>query len=147
MKIAITARGIRLDSEVDPRFGRAPYILIVDTETLAFEAVDNSENVNAFKGAGIKAASMVSERGAQVLMTGYCGPKAFTTLEAAGVKVVKLERAYDVITCIYPVEVTAHHIITGFYCCYLLFKPCRGVVVINVDVKGTVIVLLKYFVQ
>jgi predicted Fe-Mo cluster-binding NifX family protein len=88
MKIAITAKGIRLDSEVDPRFGRAPYILIVDTETLALEAVDNSENVNAFKGAGIKAASMVSERGAQVLMTGYCGPKAFTTLEAAGVKVV-----------------------------------------------------------
>ncbi len=38
MKIAITARGIRLDSEVDPRFGRAPYILIVDTETLALEA-------------------------------------------------------------------------------------------------------------
>ena len=31
---------------------------------------------------------MVSERGAQVLMTGYCGPKAFTTLQAAGVKVV-----------------------------------------------------------
>ena len=88
MKIAITAKGIRLDSEVDPRFGRAPYILIVDTETLAFEAVDNSDNVNAFKGAGIQAASMVSERGAQVLMTGYCGPKAFTTLEAAGVKVV-----------------------------------------------------------
>ena len=87
-KIAITAKGIRLDSEVDPRFGRAPYILIVDTETLAFEAVDNSDNVNAFKGAGIQAASMVSERGAQVLMTGYCGPKAFTTLQAAGVKVV-----------------------------------------------------------
>ena len=87
MKIAITARGIRLDSEVDPRFGRAPYILIVDTETLAFEAVDNSENVNAFKGAGIKAASMVSERGAQVLMTGYCGPKAFQVLVAADIRV------------------------------------------------------------
>ena len=88
MKIAITAKGVRLDSEVDPRFGRAPYILIVDTETLVYEAVDNSDNVNSIKGAGIQAASMVSERGAQVLMTGYCGPKAFTTLQAAGVKVV-----------------------------------------------------------
>ena len=88
MKIAITAKGTQLDSEVDPRFGRAPYILIVDTETLAFEAVDNSDNVNAFKGAGIQAASLVSQRGATVLMTGYCGPKAFTTLQAAEVKVV-----------------------------------------------------------
>ena len=88
MKVAVTSKGTLLDSEVDPRFGRAPYILIVDTETMAFEAVDNSDNVNAFKGAGIQAATMVSDRGAEVLMTGYCGPKAFTTLEAAGVKVV-----------------------------------------------------------
>ena len=88
MKVAITAKGVMLDSEIDPRFGRAPYILIVETESLAFEAVDNSDNVNAFKGAGIQAATMVSDRGAEVLMTGYCGPKAFATLEAAGVKVV-----------------------------------------------------------
>jgi len=88
MKVAITSKGTLLDSEVDPRFGRAPYILIVDTDTLAFEVVDNSDNANAFKGAGIQAATMVSDKGATVLMTGYCGPKAFTTLEAAGVKVV-----------------------------------------------------------
>jgi predicted Fe-Mo cluster-binding NifX family protein len=88
MKVAITAKGTLLDSEIDPRFGRAPYILIVDTDTWAFEAVDNSDNVNAFKGAGIQAATMVSDKGAEVLMTGYCGPKAFATLEAAGVKVV-----------------------------------------------------------
>jgi len=88
MKVAVTSKGILLDSEVDPRFGRAPYILIVDTDTWAFEALDNSTNVNAFKGAGIQAATMVSDKGASVLMTGYCGPKAFATLEAAGVKVV-----------------------------------------------------------
>lgn len=88
MKIAVTSKGTLLDSEVDPRFGRAPYILIVDTDTLAFEVVDNSDNANAFKGAGIQAATMVSDKGATVLMTGYCGPKAFATLEAAGVKVV-----------------------------------------------------------
>ncbi|BCL59549.1 hypothetical protein DGMP_02420 [Desulfomarina profundi] len=63
MKVAVTARGVTLDDEVDPRFGRAPYILMVDTETFEFEAVDNSENVNAFKGAGIQAATMVSEKG------------------------------------------------------------------------------------
>ena len=88
MKVAVTSKGVSLDSEIDSRFGRAPYILIVEPDTMAFEAVNNSDNVNAFKGAGIQAATMVSDKGAQVLMTGYCGPKAFATLEAAGVKVV-----------------------------------------------------------
>lgn len=88
MKVAVTSKGVELDSEVDPRFGRAPYIMVVDVDTMAFEAVDNSSNVNAFKGAGIQAATMVCEKGAEVLMTGYCGPKAFATLEAGGVKVV-----------------------------------------------------------
>jgi predicted Fe-Mo cluster-binding NifX family protein len=88
MKVAVTAKGGQLDAEVDPRFGRAPYILIVDTETMEFEALDNSENVNAFKGAGIQAATMISEKGAEVLLTGYCGPNAFKTVDAAKIKVV-----------------------------------------------------------
>ena len=88
MKIAVTSKGMTLDDEIDPRFGRAPYILIVDTESLAVEALDNSENVNAFKGAGIQAATMVADKGAEVLLTGYCGPNAFKTVQAAGMKVV-----------------------------------------------------------
>lgn len=88
MKIAVTAKGTHLSDEVDPRFGRAPYILIVDTETMAYEALDNSANVNAFKGAGIQAATMVADKGAEVLLTGYCGPNAFKTVQAAGMKVV-----------------------------------------------------------
>lgn len=87
MKIAITSKGTDLDSQVDPRFGRAAYILIVDSETPEFEVLDNKENVNAFKGAGIQAASMVSDRGAEVLLTGFCGPNAFKTLSAAKIKV------------------------------------------------------------
>ena len=87
MKIAITSTGPDLDSEVDPRFGRASYILILDSETLAFETLDNSENVNALKGAGIQAASMVSKRGVEVLLTGSCGPNAFKALRAGKVNV------------------------------------------------------------
>jgi len=87
MKIAVTSKGVELDSEVDPRFGRAAYILVVDSETLSFEALNNQENVNAFKGAGIQAAKMVSEKGADVLLTGYCGPNAFTAMKAAKVGV------------------------------------------------------------
>ncbi len=88
MKIAVTSKGSDLESQVDPRFGRAKYILIIDAETLAFEALDNSENVNAFKGAGIQAATLISDKGAEALLTGHCGPNAFKTLAAAGVKVV-----------------------------------------------------------
>ncbi len=88
MKIAITAKGPELGSEVDPRFGRAAYILIVDTETKSIEALNNKANVDAFKGAGIQAATMVADKGAEVLLTGYCGPNAYKTVTAAGMKVV-----------------------------------------------------------
>jgi predicted Fe-Mo cluster-binding NifX family protein len=87
MKIAITAQDKDLDSPIDPRFGRAAYILIVDTDSYAVEVIDNSDNLNAFKGAGIQAAAALSKSGAEVLLTGYCGPNAFKTLRAAGIKV------------------------------------------------------------
>jgi len=88
MKIAVSAMGNDLNSQIDPRFGRAAYILIIDTKTLEFESYDNLENRNAFKGAGIKAAAMLSDKEAEVLLTGFCGPNAFQTLNAAGIKVV-----------------------------------------------------------
>jgi len=87
MKIAVTATGTDLDSQVDPRFGRAACILIVDSETFDFEVVDNKENVNALKGAGLQAAKTVSDKDAEVLLTGFCGPNAFEVLKAAGIGV------------------------------------------------------------
>lgn len=87
MKIAVTSTGRDLDSPVDPRFGRAAFILIVDTDTMDVEVLDNAENVNAFKGAGIQAATMINDKHADVLLTGYCGPNAFKALEAANIKV------------------------------------------------------------
>ena len=87
MKIAVTSTGTDLDAEVDPRFGRAPYFLIVDSDTFAFEVLDNKENVNALKGAGIQAAGMVSKKGVEVLLTGFCGPNAFKAMSAAKIGV------------------------------------------------------------
>jgi predicted Fe-Mo cluster-binding NifX family protein len=87
MKIAVTSRGADLDAQVDPRFGRAAYILIVDSDSFAFEAINNDENLNAMRGAGIQAASLISDKGAEVLLTGSCGPNAFRTLASANVKV------------------------------------------------------------
>ncbi len=83
MKIAVTSTGTDLDAQADQRFGRAAYILIVDSDTLDFEVLDNKENANALKGAGIKTATTVGNKGANVLLTGFCGPNAFKTLKAA----------------------------------------------------------------
>ena len=88
MKVAVTAKEVGLTSPVDTRFGRAAYILIIDTETMDIEVLDNSTNVKAFRGAGIQAATTVADKGAEVLLTGYCGPNAFKTVQAAGMKVV-----------------------------------------------------------
>ena len=87
MKIAVTSQGTDLDAQVDPRFGRAAYVLVVDSDTNDFQVIDNSENINALKGAGIQAASNVVNAGAEVLLTGYCGPNAFKALQAGKVNV------------------------------------------------------------
>ncbi|HMK33718.1 MAG TPA: NifB/NifX family molybdenum-iron cluster-binding protein [Desulfomonilaceae bacterium] len=88
MKIAVTSMGTEIHSQVDPRFGRARYIVILDENGTVLEAVDNSRNSNALKGAGIQAAKVVADRKVEVLVTGHCGPNAFRALQAAGVKVV-----------------------------------------------------------
>jgi len=88
MKVAITSIGKELSAPVDPRFGRAQYIILFDTETENIELLDNSDNKNVSKGAGIQTATMISNAGAEVLITGYCGPKGYKVLETAGVRVV-----------------------------------------------------------
>jgi len=87
MKIAISADGPSLDAEVDPRFGRCAYFVIVDLETMQVEALENSSAMAA-GGAGISTAQMVASKGVQVILTGNCGPNAYRTLSAAGLKVI-----------------------------------------------------------
>jgi len=87
MKIAVSASSPGLDGQVDPRFGRCPYFLIIDPESMDFEAVENPY-VSASGGAGIQAAQLVAGKGVEAVLTGSCGPNAFQTLNAAGVKVV-----------------------------------------------------------
>nr|WP_321513276.1 NifB/NifX family molybdenum-iron cluster-binding protein [uncultured Pseudodesulfovibrio sp.] len=86
-KIAITSEGPTLGDKVDPRFGRAGGFVIVDLDTMGVEYVDNGSSQAMAQGAGIQAAENVANAGAQVLLTGYVGPKAFTALQAAGIKI------------------------------------------------------------
>jgi len=83
----VTASSPGLESPVDPRFGRCAYYLIVDPETMGFEALENP-HVAASAGAGIQAAQLIAHKNVEAVLTGSCGPNAFLTLKAAGVKVV-----------------------------------------------------------
>jgi len=87
MKICVTSRGSDLDAQVDPRFGRCQYFMIVDPDTMEFEAIPN-EGIGASSGAGIQAAEIVANRGVDALISGNVGPNAFQTLTAAGVRVL-----------------------------------------------------------
>lgn len=87
MKIAVTAEGKELSAKVDSRFGRARFFIVADTETKEFEAVDNTQNLNAAQGAGIQAGRNVAGLGVEAVITGNVGPKAFSVLQASGIKV------------------------------------------------------------
>ena len=87
MRVAVSATGSTLDAEVDPRFGRCPYFIIVDPDTMQFEALENSSAMQA-GGAGISTGQMITSKGVQVVLTGNCGPNAYQVLSAAGLQVI-----------------------------------------------------------
>lgn len=87
MKIAISTTAPGLDADVEPRFGRCQYFVIVDPETMEFEAVENT-NAMAASGAGISTAQVIVNKGVQAVLTGNCGPNAFGVLNAAGINVI-----------------------------------------------------------
>ena len=86
MKIAITTQGQNLSSQLDPRFGRTKWLVLIDTDTERFEVHDNTLNLNASSGAGIQTAQNVANLGAEAVITGNLGPNAFRTLGAAKIK-------------------------------------------------------------
>jgi len=87
LKVCVTSSGNNLDAQLDPRFGRCAYLVIVDSETLQFEAIPNSAS-GATGGAGIQAAQTIANKGAKVLVTGNVGPNAFQALSAAGIEII-----------------------------------------------------------
>ncbi len=87
MKVAVTAKGKDLGDQVDPRFGRCPYFLVVDTDTMSAEAIENP-NLALGGGAGIQSAQLMAEHDVSVVLTGNCGPNAHQTLSAAGIQII-----------------------------------------------------------
>jgi len=87
MKIAVTSTGPSLDDNVEARFGRCAYFLIIDTDTMQYEAIENP-NIALGGGAGIQSAQLMSEKGVTTVLTGNCGPNAFNVFGQAGIQVI-----------------------------------------------------------
>jgi len=87
MRIAVSATEPQLDAQLDPGFGRSPYLLVVETDDLSFETIDSSGRGRG-QGAGIESARKIANRGAQCVLTGNCGPNAHQALTAAGIDVI-----------------------------------------------------------
>jgi predicted Fe-Mo cluster-binding NifX family protein len=87
MRFAITSQSAERSAEVDPRFGRARYFWVVDTQTGQAQAVDNTPNLQAAQGAGIQSARRCGELGVDVVLTGHVGPKALAVLGEHGIAV------------------------------------------------------------
>jgi len=87
MIIAITATEPTLDAPVDPRFGRCPCFLILETDNMSFEAIDNASQ-ELGQGAGIQSARLLADKGVQYVLTGNCGPNAHQSLSAVGIGVI-----------------------------------------------------------
>lgn len=86
MKLCVSSAEKDIGSRVDTAFGRAPFFLIIDTDTMDVEVVENSA-ATAGHGAGIAAAQLVSDKGVDAVLTGYVGPNAFNGLQAAGIRI------------------------------------------------------------
>lgn len=88
MKIAVSAKGNTMESQMDQRFGRAASFIIIETETLNYEVIDNKA-AGSSGGAGISAAQLVADKGAEAVITGNVGPNAMNVLRAADIKIYK----------------------------------------------------------
>ncbi len=93
MKIALSSKGKDLTTALDPRFGRAAGFIIYDTETDNYEYISNEENLNANQGAGVQTAQKIANSGAQAVISGHIGPKAFSALNAGNVKIYLTDKA------------------------------------------------------
>lgn len=87
MKICITAVSNNLESQLESRFGRSPWFIVIDPETMEYEAVPNSA-LKSMHGAGIQAARLVAEKGVNVVISGNIGPNAYSALSSEGITVI-----------------------------------------------------------
>jgi len=82
VKLIISAQNPSLEAQVDRRFGRCMWLVLFDTETNQWEAFQNP-GASQSGGAGVAAAQLVLDKGADVVLSGDFGPNASRAFQAA----------------------------------------------------------------
>ena len=85
MKIIITASSNTIEGPFNPRFGRADYFMLYDSDSQEWSAFQNPA-ADARGGAGPQAVQFIAGKNPDVVISGRYGPSAYTALEAAGIK-------------------------------------------------------------
>ena len=85
MKLAFTVNTQDDNPNLERRFGRCKYFLIVDTETQSRSLLSNP-GLDSAHGAGTQAAQYLVEENVGAVIGGDFGPNAYSVLEAAGVQ-------------------------------------------------------------
>jgi len=87
VKVGVSAQAATLDAAVEPRFGRCPFGIVVDSESMEFDAFEN-QNTSGSGGAGPRTVQEFVDRGAQTILTGRLGPSAQEALYTSGMEIV-----------------------------------------------------------
>ncbi len=96
MRILVTSQGRTLDSQIDPRFGRAQFFIVVDSSNPeSFEVFENP-NAQAPGGAGTASAQFALSQGVGAVVSGSFGPNASMVLEQAGIKMYQAPQGITV---------------------------------------------------
>ena len=91
MKIGIPSAEDK--KNVADNFGRSNYFAVYDTDAKTFNYIDNSTNLNAVQGAGIQSSSTLVNEKVEVVLSPRIGPKAYSVLNSAGVKMFLIKEA------------------------------------------------------
>ena len=86
MRIGVSATGRDLDARVDDRFGRCPWFLVIESDSLEFDAVEN-RHAEEGMGAGMGAAKDLIDARIDVVISGQVGPKAYEVLNAGNIDI------------------------------------------------------------
>ena len=90
MKVAISSQDKRRDSPVEPWLGRAAYLLLVDTGSMVFDAIENENTGDGANLDEVNAARLIIDARAQAVLTGNCGYEVRRMFADAGIKLFQV---------------------------------------------------------